>query len=138
MITVLDTAAPQVSLAVTPQILWPANNAHRAIALTASASDACDAAVTLPATVASSDVDADMRNDQQTGDMRVVRPNGSVIVSSNERPVLTFDPRVDRLELRRAKPVGPRARLHAPGDGHRRVRQCDHSNVTVTVPHDQR
>jgi uncharacterized membrane protein len=102
VITVPDTRAPEVSLSASPGSLWPPNHKYYAISVSASASDVCDANLAVSGSVVSSEPDDDQAGDgDHTGDVRVVRADGTVLVSSKGTAAVPFNPLAgDRLELR--------------------------------------
>jgi hypothetical protein len=110
-IDIVDTTPPDVTVTATPQVLGPANQEYHNVVLSVTAADACDPSVlTFLATAATSDADdaqekgkgeGTSNGDGETkGDIRVTKPDESVIQSSNEEPEVTFDPVSDMLELR--------------------------------------
>jgi hypothetical protein len=139
-IEVVDRTAPSVSLSASPGALWAPNHKYVQIAVLASASDACDANLSLSGSVVSSEPDEDQTGDGSTsGDIRVTRADGSVLLSSDASPAVAFNPAAgDQLELRAER----------KGDGASRsytimFRAVDASGnatmrtATVVVPHDQ-
>jgi hypothetical protein len=102
VVTVQDTRAPDVSLSATPGELWPPNHKYHVVDVSASATDVCDANLAIVGSVASSEPDDDGTGDgSTTGDIRVTRADGTVLVSSNAAPAVAFNPMAgDRLELR--------------------------------------
>lgn len=135
----IDATAPDVALSATPNALWPVNHKYQAIGVSLSASDAGDAALTIVATVVSSEADADGRGDPQAGDIKVTRADGSVSVSSIDNPIVTFNPQTDKLELRAERSPAGQGRAYTI-----RVSVTDDAGnetvktVTVSVPHDSR
>jgi hypothetical protein len=99
-ISVRDTVAPRVTARPYPQTLWPPNQRYVPIRLTTTATDVCDAALSLTATAWSDQPDNGLGDGNTTGDVRVIRASGQVLYSSNASPRVTFDPARDRLELR--------------------------------------
>jgi hypothetical protein len=139
LITVRDTKAPAVTLTATPDELRPPNHKYHAITVSASATDICDASLVIRGSVVSSEPDADGTDDGHTGDIRVTRADGTVLVSSNGAPTVAFNPLAgDRLEVR--------AERAGDGSGRQyRIRltvtdQSGNSSTktfSITVPHDR-
>ncbi|HEU0076557.1 MAG TPA: choice-of-anchor L domain-containing protein, partial [Longimicrobiaceae bacterium] len=102
MVEVEDTTAPTLTVSASPGSLWPPDHGYRAVELSAAAADACDHAPADTAVVVSSEADdARGAGDGETvGDVRVTRPDGTVLLSSDAAPAVAFRPGVDRLELR--------------------------------------
>jgi hypothetical protein len=140
VIVVRDTRPPEVSLSASPGSLWPPNHKYHSIDVSASATDICDASLVLSGSVVSTEPDDDGTSDgNHTGDVRVVRADGTVLLSSNNAPAVPFNPLAgDRLELRAER----------KGDGPGRtytitLTATDHSGnsatktFAITVPHDK-
>jgi hypothetical protein len=136
---VVDDQPPTLAVTASPGTLWPANNQHHAITLSVTAEDEQDSDVTVSATVVSSEPDADGGNGQHGGDIRVTRADGSIVTSSMAQPIVSFDPRVDQLELRAERSPSGAGRTYTI-----RVTATDGAGnsaeqvVTVVVPHDRR
>jgi hypothetical protein len=113
---VVDETPPVLDLTVTPEVLWPANHRYRTVDVVADATDdtADPADLVVVAEVVSSDPDNAKGNGDgnTTGDIRVTRADGTVLLSSNESPVVTFDPRTDQLELRAERAAGGGGRVY--------------------------
>ncbi|MDP6036929.1 MAG: DUF5011 domain-containing protein, partial [Candidatus Latescibacteria bacterium] len=94
---VVDTIPPELNLVATPQSLWPPNHKYYNIVLTITGNVA-----SVSATAVSDQADdAKGKGDgKTTGDIRVTKPDGAVILSSNSDPVVAFDPVNDILNLR--------------------------------------
>jgi hypothetical protein len=141
-VTVEDTTPPDVQLAVTPDVLWPANHTYHAITVTAAASDGCTDADGLVITghVVSSEPDNARGNGDgnTTGDIRVTRADGTVLLSSDDDPVVAFNPLTDTLELRAERAGNGSGRTYTIT-----VTATDASGnaatatATVVVPHNQ-
>ena len=100
-VTVLDTQPPLVSVDVDPGALWPPNHKYHNIDVSVLWSDACDDGVSVQATVVSNEPDDGKGNGdgRTTGDIRVSTAT-AVVVSSNQFPMVAFDPIADQLALR--------------------------------------
>lgn len=101
-ITIADGTPPAVTLSATESILWSPNHKYTLVAVNATVSDACDASVAIAGSVKSNEPDEDGTGDGNfTGDIRVTRADGTVLLSSNASPIVPFNPAAgDRLELR--------------------------------------
>lgn len=141
-IVIEDTTPPELSLSVTPDELWPANHGYREIDVRAGAMDACahDDDLVITGSVVSSDSDnGNGKGDGNTsGDIRVVRSDGTVLVSSNESPSVAFNPLTDRLELRAERGGNGSERAYTiiftaedPSGN------SGEATATVTVPHNK-
>ena len=91
-VTVVDNISPEVAVTVDNGNLWPPNHKYDTILLSTTSSDNCDGAITLSATVVSSEPDNAKKGDgNTTGDIRVTSGSG-ITLSSNDDPVVTFNP----------------------------------------------
>lgn len=140
-------AAAGSSLGATPGQLWPPNHKYMDIAVAATASSGCgNAPPVVGGWVVSSEPDNvepqkgkkksdDSGDGNTTGDIRVTRPDGTVLVSSNAAPVVPFNPMTDRLQLRAERAGNDGARVYTivmTVDG------VAADTATVVVSHDQR
>lgn len=139
VVTVTDTSAPTLSVGATPGTLWPPNHKYHLVSVATVASDACDGSVAVAGYVVSNEADeADGTGDgETTGDIKVTKPNGTVLLSSNANPRVPFAPG-DRLEVRaeRFGTAAPRVYsivLTASDDALNETT----GTATVTVVHDQ-
>ena len=101
-VTVEDTTPPTVTVSATPSSLWPPKHKYRMISLPVSATDVCDASVSVSAVVVSSEPDDanGVGDGKTTGDIKVTTSGGTVLLSSNASPAVSFDPINDQLEVR--------------------------------------
>lgn len=140
VVNVEDTTAPTLTVGASPGSLWPPDHTLRAVELSAAATDACDHAPAVTAVVTSSEAD-DAKgggDGATTGDIRVVRPDGSVLLSSNSAPAVPFRPGIDRLELRAERFGSAASRVYtltvtATDDAGNATTRT----ATVTVAHDR-
>ena len=140
VVTIVDTTPPVIEVAADPTELWPPNHKYHVIELTVSASDNADPSVALVATAVSSEPDEVKGNGdgKTTGDIKVTTAEGEILLSSNEAPVVTFDPVTGQLELRAERAGSGPGRVYTIA-----VTATDHvelqtvATATVTVPHDQ-
>lgn len=142
-VTVQDTQAPTVTLSASPGNLWPPNHKYHEITVSAAVADACTAPSELNGSVAAfvvsnePDESPNRGDGNTTGDIRVTRPGGSVLLSSNSSPQVQYRPG-DGLEVR-AERLGNAAPRHytitltATDSGGRTTT----STTVVTVDHDQ-
>ncbi len=134
-----DATPPTLTASAAPSTMWPPNHKYVSINLSAAGSDNCSA-VTFTATVTSNEADnARGRGDgNTTGDIRVTTASGSVLLSSDASPTVSFDPVNDQLELRAERAGRGSGRVYTIV-----VTATDASGnsssvtVTVTVTHDQ-
>ena len=106
VITVQNAISPVVTLAVSPTGLRPPNHKYVPIRVTATATHACQSALTVTGSVVSSEPDEATGDGNTTGDIRVTRPNGTVLLSSRAAPSVPFNALTDRLELRAERAGG--------------------------------
>lgn len=142
-VTVEDTQAPTVTLTATPGSLWPPNHKYHQITVAAAVADACTASSDLSGSlggfVVSNEPDESPRggDGRTTGDIRVTRPGGTVLLSSNASPQVQYRPG-DGLQVR-AERLGNAAPRHytitltATDSGGRTTT----STAVVTVDHDR-
>lgn len=99
IVDITDTTAPTLSVSATPGELWPPNHQYVPVDLAIAVSDNCDAAdaVTVTASAISSDADDARGNGDgaTSGDVKA-----AANVSSNDVPMVVFNPATDQLELR--------------------------------------
>jgi hypothetical protein len=117
------------------------DHAYHEVTVQASAHDACSGptGVTVTGYVVSNQPDnADGNGDgNTTGDIRVTRPNGQVLLSSNANPEVPFQPG-DRLEVRAERAGGNSARIYSIRLTARDPSGNESVSVTeVRVEHDQ-
>jgi hypothetical protein len=132
-----EQTAPELQVSVTPDVLLRPDHKYRSVSVAVDAGDVDLDALDLVATVVSSDLDNGIGtgDGNTTGDIRVTRQDGTVLLSSNDEPVVTFDPRSDQLELRAERAAGGGNRVYTI-----EVKATDSSDneagasATVTVP----
>lgn len=138
-VTIRDTQAPQLALTASPGQLWPPNHRYVPITVQPVAVDACasGSSVLVTGFVVSSEPDNANGDGNTVGDVRVTRPNGTVLLSSNQNPRVEYRPG-DALELRAERRGGGPGRTYTIT-----VSAQDPSGnfsgqvATVVVEHDQ-
>ncbi|MHB1863888.1 MAG: choice-of-anchor L domain-containing protein [Gemmatimonadaceae bacterium] len=98
---------PATTISATPNSLWPPDHKYVDIAVSATAAAAtCGGTVVLGGYVVSNQPDnvkgkgVDEGDGNTTGDIKVTRPDGTVLLSSNAQPRVPFNPLTDKLQLR--------------------------------------
>lgn len=140
VINVVDTQAPVITASATPGSIWPPNHKYHVVTVAASATDACAGvlSVTSAMVVSNEADDANGVGDgNTTGDIKVTKPNGTVLLSSNASPAVAYNPATDKLEVRaeRFGTAAPReySITFTVSDGI----QSSTKTVVVKVEHDQ-
>lgn len=106
-ITVPPPPPPVTTISATPNSLWPPNHKYVDVTVSATAgAAACGGTAVLGGYVVSNQPDNvkgkgdDEGDGNTTGDIKVTRPDGTVLLSSNAQPQVPFDPLTDKLQLR--------------------------------------
>lgn len=143
--TVPWPSAAGSSLAASPDQLWPPDHKYVDVTVAAAAGAGCgQPAPTVGGWVVSSEPDevapqqgktgAGPGDGATTGDIRVTRADGRVLLSSNAHPVVPFNPLTDRLALRAEREGNASARVYTIV---MTVNGVAADTATVVVSHDQ-
>jgi hypothetical protein len=137
-VTIQDTQAPLLTLNATPANLTPVDQSYRLVGTPATAADACGGPLTVTGTVVSSEPDnAPARTGTTTGDIRVTRPDNSVLLSSVAAPAVAFNPLTDQLEVRAERRGASADRVYTITFNVRDARNnAREVTATVRVPRD--
>jgi hypothetical protein len=136
-----DTTPPSVSLAVSPGELWSPNHKYVVIAVSARATDACasnPADLAVAGGAASNEPDNTKGDGNTSGDVKVTRSNGSVLLSSMTVPLVPFNALSDKLELRSERAGNLVSRVYTMTLGARDPSgNAAAATAKVTVPHNK-